>query len=115
MKYIFILMLFFASFAANAQITANFTGGDTVVNTAAVNMDLRVTNAYNTAALQIVITKVGGTVAGNAILKGSVDGTNFVNIDTFATTNVALQTEIFPITPVYYPYYRVTYTGTGTM
>ena len=116
MKYIFSLMILFAClFTANAQITANFTGGDTVVNTAAVDIDLRVTNAYNTAALQIVIARESGTVAGNAILKGSVDGTNFVNIDTFATANVALQTKIFAITPVYYPYYRVTYTGTGTM
>jgi len=30
-------------------------------------------------------------------------------------TNVALQTEIFVETPVVYPWYRVTYTGTGTM
>ena len=116
MKYIFSLMILFAClFTANAQITANFTGSDTVVNTAAVDIDLKVTNGYNTGAMQVVITKVSGTVAGNAILKGSVDGINYVNLDTLATTNVDTQTKIFTENPVFYPWYKVTYTGTGTM
>ena len=115
MKYILSFILFIALFSIGSSQTVNFTGSDTVVNSAAVNIDLKVTGGYNTGAYQVVITKVSGTVAGNAILKGSVDGTNYVNIDTLATTDVATQTKIFTETPVKYPFYRVTYTGTGTM
>lgn len=115
MKYIFSMLLFCLAFTfVNAQ-TVNFTGTDTVVNTGAVDINLRVTGGYESGAYQIVITKVSGTVAGNAILKGSVDGINFVNIDTLATTDVATQTKIFTEAMVKYPFYRVTYTGTGTM
>lgn len=113
-KIIFLLFAFSFALSMEAQ-TFNFTGTDTVVNTATVNIDLKVNNSYESGVYQIVVTKLSGTVAGNAILQASVDGTNYVNIDTLATTNVATQTKIFTETLVKYPWYRVAYTGTGTM
>jgi hypothetical protein len=116
MKKIFcILILAFSFVAINAQTSVNFTGTDTVVNTGVESLNLKVSNAHSVGAFQIVVDKVSGTVAGNAIFQGSVDGVNFVNIDTLATTNVTKQTKIFIDAPVKYPFYRVTYTGTGTM
>jgi len=115
-KYIFSLLVFCLAFVTvgNSQ-TMTFSGSDTVVNAATVNIALTVAPAYNSGAFQVVVTKVSGTVAGNAIFQGSVDGVNFVNIDTLTTSNVATQTKIFTQTPVLYPFYRVSYTGTGTM
>lgn len=116
MKYIFSLLLVVSMFAVgNSQVSLTMNGSDTVVNTAQVDLTFSVSNAYNSGAYQIVVTKVSGTVDGNAILQGSVDNVNFVNIDTLATTNVATQTAIFTESPVKYPFYRVRYTGTGTM
>ena len=115
-KYIFSLVIFCLALTASiGQVSANFTGSDTVVNTATVDIGLTVSGAYNTGAFQVVVTKVSGTVAGNAILQGSVDGINYVNIDTLATSNVATQTKIFTESPVKYPFYKVSYTGSGTM
>lgn len=115
-KFIFSLLVFSLAFVtAGTSQALRFTGSDTVVNSATVNIDLKVLGAYNSGAFQVVVTKVSGTVAGNAIFQGSVDGINYVNIDTLATTNVATQTKIFTDLPVKYPFYRVSYTGTGTM
>lgn len=115
-KFIFSIVMFcFAFIGSTTAQTVNFTGTDTVVNTGTKNISLSVSGAYNTGAFQVVITKIDGTVAGNAILQGSVNGTNFVNIDTLATSNVATQTKIFTENPVKYPFYRVSYTGSGTM
>lgn len=114
MKYIFSLMILLLGLTTEAQ-TFTFAGRDTVVNTGTKTLNLAVKGTNTTGAFQVVVTKISGTVAGNVIFQGSVDGTNFVNLDTLATTNVATQTEIFTDIPVKYPFYRMTYTGTGTM
>jgi hypothetical protein len=115
MKYILSLFLCFILFSIGSAQTVNFTGTDTVVNAGTKAINLTVSGSYNSGALQVIITKIDGTVAGNAIFQGSVDGVNYVNLDTLATSNVATQTKIFIQTPVLYPFYRVSYTGTGTM
>jgi len=46
--------------------------------------------------LQVVITKISGTVGGTVTCQGSLDGTNFVTIGSAATaTDVASQTFSF--------------------
>lgn len=114
MKYIFSLMILLLGLTTEAQ-TFTFAGRDTVVNAGTKTLNLAVKGTNTTGAFQVVVTKISGTVAGNVIFQGSVDGTNFINLDTLATTNVATQTEIFTDIPVKYPFYRMTYTGTGTM
>ena len=66
--------------------------------------------------LQVVITKISGTVGGTVTCQGSLDGTNFVTIGSAATaTDVASQTFSFLVKPTDYPYYQIKYVGTGTM
>lgn len=91
--------------------------GDTVVNTATVNKQLTTTGNYNAAGVQIVITKISGTVAGTTKLQGSLNGTNWEDIGSaFTHTDVASQAKLFAITGgVPYVYLRTTSVGSGTM
>ena len=107
--------MLFMSVQTKAQVITSFTGSDTIVNTATVNCDLILRNAYTSGAFQVVNTKVSGTVAGNTLFQGSVDGTNYVTLDTLTNTDVTTNTKIIVQTPPTYPYYRFAYTGSGTM
>lgn len=78
----------------------------------------------NNVSVQFTVTKVSGTVAGTVSLLVSLDGTNFkaatlVNastaLHTFTATDVASQNFVWALTSNPYAYYRVSYTGTGTM
>ena len=112
-----------------------------VANTAAVTMFTKVSNAWDVASIQLIETKVSGTVGGTAILVGSNDGVNFVNIcrpsvaasslqlrttDSLTSTDVTTNTKIWvlsnkpdamgnPTICVPYQYIGIKKTGTGTM
>lgn len=85
--------------------------GDTVSTTASLDTVQKVitaTGAYATLGIQVVTTKLSGTVVGKAYLYSSLDGSNYTLTDSssaFAnqTTNVAFFTK----TSVPYTYYRV--------
>jgi hypothetical protein len=115
MKYIFSLMILISCLVTTEAQTFTFSGRDTVVNTGTKNLNLTVKGTNSTGLFQVVVSKISGTVAGDVIFQGSVDGTNFVNLDTLATTNVTTQTKVFTDIPVKYPFYRITYTGSGSM
>lgn len=98
---------------------------DTVTNTATNYLTSRANNgsAYTTT-VQVNATKISGTVAGTISLLGSVDGVNFkaativeaaTALTTYTATDVASQTFIWRINGSPYTYYRVSWTGTGTM
>jgi len=91
--------------------------GDTVVNTATVNKQFTSTAGYSATGVQIVITKISGTVAGTTKLQGSLNGSNWEDIGSaFTHTDVATQAKLFTITGgVPYTYLRTTSTGSGTM
>jgi hypothetical protein len=93
------------------------SAGDTVVNTATVNKSFTVTAGYSAAGVQIVLTKISGTVAGTTKLQGSLNGTNWEDIGSaFTHTDVASQAKLFTVTGgVPYTYLRTTSTGSGTM
>jgi hypothetical protein len=118
MKFLFSLIFtVLLAFTMSAQNRAELMSGsgDTLTNTGTVNLALRVTAGYQTATFQIVNTKVSGTVAGSSIFQGSNDGVNWVNLDTFVNANVATNVKFFEASPPKYLWYRVSYTGTGTM
>lgn len=116
MKYFVILIAFlFFSFQSEAQVITSFTGTDTIANTATVNLTLTVRSGYAAGAFQVVNTKLSGTAAGTTYFQGSVDGTNYVTIDSLVNTNVTTNTKVFTDVPVRYPYYRFNTTGVGTM
>jgi hypothetical protein len=91
--------------------------GDTVVNTATVNKSFTVTAGYSAAGVQIVLTKISGTVAGTTKLQGSLNGTNWEDIGSaFTHTDVASQAKLFTVTGgMPYTYLRTTSVGSGTM
>jgi hypothetical protein len=69
-----------------------------------------------------VVTKISGTVAGTVTLQGSLDGinystvnSNYVTASSYSPTNVATSTFRFIVTGSPYRFYRLSYTGAGTM
>lgn len=117
----------FTSGATNKHATQNLLSAysatsDTTDNTGTSYITLPVTNWYNTVSVQSVVTKISGTVAGTVTLLGSLDGTNYntvdanyLNVTNYSPTNVATSTKIFVVTGSPYRYYRLSYTGAGTM
>ncbi len=77
-----------------------------------------------TTAFSVVCTKISGTVAGTITLQGSLDGVNFkaiptvdtqTSITTATALDVASQVFVWRIANCPFTYYRVSWTGTGTM
>ena len=114
---------------AHAQVST-FTqpGGqaiDTVTNTATAYVTSPAIAAApaTTTTVWVSVTKISGTVGGTISLLGSLDGTNFKalnqpNIQTAVTTitaSDATATYHWIITGSPFKYYRVSWTGTGTM
>lgn len=109
---------------AQAQTTYPFTGngaGDTVTNAGLDSLTYKINTTNNKAAsIQIVVTKVSGTVAGTAVLYGSNDLKNYVAIgaDSLTLADQTTNTKIWVIpatTGVVYAKYKVVVTGSGTM
>ncbi len=125
MKKLFSLLIVFAflSLGAFAQSKAMTGNGVIVTNTATVACSLQVVNAANTVSIQAIIAKTSGTLAGTITLQGSIDGVTWETADTsmvsgavtYTVTNVASQGKIFVITGSPYLYYKLSWTGTGTM
>jgi hypothetical protein len=96
---------------------------DTIANTATGYVGYTVNNYYERVAIQAVVTKLSGTAAGTVTLQGSIDGTNYVTVKaayvsssaTLTVTNVTTTSKIFVVSNSPYNYYRLSYTGSGTM
>jgi len=128
-KFILGLLVCFALCStqnASAQSSAyTMTGnGDTITNAGTKTNTLKLADGYATVSVQSVVTKISGTVAGTLTLQGSNDGTNYVTCDTTyislgvataTATNVATQSHVFNLNRNPYLWYRVSYTGSGTM
>lgn len=119
MKKLILILAASMLFAFQAKPQSILMVGDTVVNTATVNMDLKTVNNYDNVSFQLIATKLTGTVAGTAILQASNDGTNWLTIntagaDTFTVTNVATQSYFWNELPNHYLWYRINVVGSGT-
>lgn len=130
-KYIFLLIGFVASLTVSAQVAdfynplgTNLTI-DTVTNTGTSYVTSRklsdLSASYTT--IQVNVTKISGTVGGTISLQGSLDGTNFKALNTAETQTALATITATDATNVYhwrlngspFLYYRVSWTGTGTM
>lgn len=91
---------------------------DTVTNTgtAVVQADMLSVHGHTTS-VSFIATKLSGTVAGTVALHGSNNGTNFYSISstTFTATDVASQGGTWQLTGCPFRFYRITWTGSGTM
>lgn len=103
--------------SAGAFAQSSMTVSDTIVNTGTETATLKLADSWNNVAVQVIVTKLSGTVGGTVTLMGSLDGTNYVSAstDTLTPTNVTTNTFIWNVTPSKYLYYRIKYVGTGTM
>lgn len=95
---------------------------DTATNTGTTYLQINSTSYWEKVTFQPVVTKVSGTAAGTVTLQGSVDGTNYVTVSssyasatTMSVTNVTTSTALLTVTSSPYRYYRLSYTGSGTM
>lgn len=97
---------------------------DTVTNTGTVWLQASNVKGHGVVTLQVVATKISGTVAGTISIQGSTDGTNFKAIPTVETqtgvatataTDVASQTFVWRLSANHFTDYRISWTGSGTM
>jgi hypothetical protein len=104
----------------NAKLLTTTSYGntlDTVVNAATkvtTPADGRTSNWNVGLNAQVVVTKISGTVGGSIALQGSMDGTNWSLIGSATTPSDATANYTFNTT-VRWPYFRISYAGTGTM
>ena len=118
-----ILLLFLVAFVASAAISQSgvayqfpVIAGDTITTTGTANKILKASGQYKAIGIQPVITKVSGTVGGNCILYASQDGTNYKSTgDTLKCTDQTTNTALIKVVDPAYTYYKLVYTGTGTM
>lgn len=96
---------------------------DTVTNTATNFLQSPSVPSGAYVTVQVVVTKISGTVGGTISLQGSVDGTNWKALNTAETQTALATITATDASNVYHwrlssnPFskYRVTWTGTGTM
>lgn len=98
---------------------------DTVTNTATVYLTSPVISpaAATSTTIWVAVTKISGTVGGTLTLQGSFDGTNYKAVNTpdtqtalaTITATDASNTYHWRLSGSPFPYYRVSWTGTGTM
>lgn len=130
MKKLFSILalgLLFCATTVEAQTTATLKNVDyptlaidTVTNTGTGALFINLTQGYTNVTIQPKVTKISGTITSNSNVKlqGSLDGTNYFNItgDTMQVTNTgSAQMTTWQKTTQTYKYYKVTYTGVGTM
>lgn len=106
-----------------ANVNSNAVLSDTVTNTGSGALTCRRLVGAGAIGIQVNVTKVSGTVGGTITIKGSLDGTNFVALNT-EETQTALATKTaadasgsyhWRLTRNQCAYYQVSWTGTGTM
>jgi len=120
-KLIIILIAAFCfSFAANSQATTLSWSGygnalDTVTNAGTKYASVSVGSPASAFSIVVKVTKISGTVGGTISWQGSNDGTNYATITTTTPSDASANYSYAIYTPAAYRYYRVSWTGTGTM
>lgn len=107
----------FSGVESKAQSAVLISSTDTLNDAETVYISLpTLTGGYYAIGIQAKVTKVSGTVAGTAIIQGSLDGTNYVTIgsDTLTFSDQATNTKVWAITPSVYQYHRVKFVSSGT-
>jgi hypothetical protein len=116
-----------ATFESKAQVDLKSVyslTSDTVTNTATITLTSpALTQPASQTVVQVNVTKISGTVGGPISLHGSLDGTNFKALNTVVTQTALATITATDASNVYhwrltgspFKYYRVSWTGTGTM
>lgn len=123
------LVAFLTAFSAQGQVYSllspySFTS-DTVANSGTAYLSTVVVSPAPavTTTIWVGVTKLSGTVGGTITLQGSIDGTNWKALNTPNTQTALATITATDASNTYHwiisgspmPYYRVSWTGTGTM
>jgi len=107
---------------AKTMLSSYSLTSDTITDTGSGYVAITIDKYWEKVSFQPVVTKLSGTAAGTVTLQGSNDGTNFVTVNssyvsatTMTVTNVTTSTALLTVTSSPYKYYRLSYTGSGTM
>ena len=114
--YSLLVPLVCLAFSVSAQRATlmPLVAGDTLTNADTLYKVITVTAGYSALSIQPVVTKISGTVAGNVILQGSLNGVNYVNTDTLALTDATVNTKIFTKVTTPLVFYRLQFITAGT-
>jgi hypothetical protein len=123
MKKLFSLLiilgaLLFASQQSQAQVfVSTLAAGDTVVDAGTASKTFNISGDFKGIVVNPIFTKISGTVAGTIKLQGSLDGSTYTDVtsQTFTATNIATGQTLWYVTAPLARYYKITWTGTGTM
>lgn len=119
MKKILSLIVFLAICSVGiCQATFSHTASNptgTITNAGADTMSFATSYVYSDVAIQPAITKASGTMAGNSVLYGSLDGTHYVAIDSTANTDVPVNSSIWTFSHPVYTSYRIITKGSTTV
>lgn len=131
MRKLFIILFALVAFASSAQVfdlknpLSPYATSDTVTNAGTAYITTPVVSAAPavTTTIWVAVTKISGTVGGTITLQGSLDGTNFKALNTPNTATAlatftaadASATYHWVISGSPFRYYRVSWTGAGTM
>lgn len=103
---------------AHAQTLRSFTpttAKDSLVDAENLLINI-VIGGNDVTGIHCTGTRASGTLAGTVILQGSLDGTNWANVDTFTLSNAAYMIATFPIQyKLPYVRYRLSVTTSGTV
>lgn len=122
MKNLIILLLLICSLAVNAKtyrapanISEFGTAGDTLVASKADTATMVIaSDAIGKLNLILESTKVSGAPNYSAVLSGSLNGVNYVALDTISYTGGDSNAEYFELQEHIYKYYRVIVTANAT-
>ena len=122
MKNLIILLLLICSFAVNARtyrapanISEFGTAGDTLVASKADTATMVIaSDAIGKLNLILESTKVSGSPNYSAVLSGSLNGVNYVALDTISYSGGGSNAAYFDLQEHIYKYYRVIVTANAT-
>lgn len=103
-------------FAVSQAQTLMAPAADTTTNADTVYLvSPKLTSSYDVVTVQLNVTKISGTVAGNAEIQASLDGVNYSTVaeDTLTLTN-GNSSKIWALGRSDYLYYRVRVATSGT-
>lgn len=127
-KFILLSLLLLSTLGVWAQAAQDLKSvysltRDTVTNTATITLTSTRVPVGNNVTVYVAVTKISGTVGGTLTLMGSFDGTTFKALNTMDTQTALATITATDATNTYHwrlngnpmPFYRVSWTGTGTM
>jgi hypothetical protein len=109
-------MVLLASSVFSQNVAVVMATTQTLTNSDTADLTLTVSGVYRTTSIQAVVTKYSGTVTGTGIIQGSIDGTNYldINTDTLTLANQTTNTKVWVLEGSMFKYYRLRIITTGT-